>query len=90
MLGGDDESVDVLLQKLAKKGKKIKILDEDGEEVEQSPNVGGRQTHESIAEEDNEDDGEIREDINPSNDVGNTGGSGIKMIKSMSKSKIKQ
>jgi hypothetical protein len=28
-LGGDDESVDALLQKLAQKGKKVKIL-EDG------------------------------------------------------------
>lgn len=34
-LGGDqDESVDILLQKLAKKGKKVKIVNDDGEEVD--------------------------------------------------------
>jgi len=32
MVGGDDESVDILLDKLAKKGKKVKILNDDNED----------------------------------------------------------
>jgi hypothetical protein len=40
-LGGDqDESVDILLQKLAKKGKKVKIVEDNGDDIDIGSRLG--------------------------------------------------
>lgn len=46
-----EESVDELLQKLARKGKKVKVLEDGGDDEHE-----GRNIRESIEEQDDEDD----------------------------------
>ena len=61
-LGGEDETVDSLLEKLARKGKKVKLIDESA--AEEGDVQGGRQDQRQA----DEDDNEIEEDININND----------------------
>jgi len=61
MLGGEDETVDSLLSKLAKKGKKVKLLEEGGPDEEGSG-------QDDRQRQDDQDADEIEEDININND----------------------